>query len=182
MKRYISLLFVWHVAILSYAQKQPQWGLRLGLSSTEDKIGFGASYYPAGSKWFHHAEVYPIQNRGSDITKDPKNFGFLLRTNYKINSAEKRFNLTTGAEGYYSRYERIIVGSPNDEPDLSQVTQLMAIAGLNLRLGKRLNIDFSIPVIGVRLEDDDGDSRTRVPFLGFYGWFQPKGGIQISLF
>jgi hypothetical protein len=182
MKKYFILLFLLNLSLYSFAQKQPAWGLRLGFSSTEDRIGFGAAYYPAGSKWFHHAEVYPIQNRGSDITKDPENFGCLLRSNYKINSAEKRVNLTTGAEFYYSRYERIIVGTPNDEPDLSQITQLMAIAGVNFRIGKRLNIDFSIPIVGVRLEDDNGDSKTRTPFLGFYGWFQPKGGIQFSLF
>lgn len=180
-KNSIFLIFM-HFILLSFAQKPAEWGLRIGFSTAEDKIGFGASYYPAESKWFHHAEVYPIQNRGSDITLNPRNFGFLVRSNYKINRTERKLNYTAGAELYYSWYKRIIAGTPNDVPTLSQGTHLMATAGLNYRIGKRINLDLTLPVAGVLSDQNDGDTHISPAFIGFYGFFLPKAGVQVSLF
>jgi hypothetical protein len=164
------------------AQNQPEWGLRIGFSSTEDKLGFGIAYYPMESKWLHHLEVYPIQNRGSEITIQPKNWGFLVRNNYKLNGDAHKINITVGSEVYYSKYSRIIVGTPNNVPDVSQSLHLMAITGLNFRLGKRVNADISLPIVGFISENSNGVSNNFPAIVGLLGFFLPKAGIQVGIF
>ncbi len=178
----LSLLYYFGSAYILEPQKQPEWGLRIGFSSTEDKLGFGIAYYPMESKWFHHAEVYPIQNRGSDITINPKNWGFLVRNNYKLNGNEKKINFTVGSEVYYSKYSRIIVGTPNNVPDVSQSLHIMAITGLNVRLGKRVNADISLPIVGFIAENSNGVSNNFPAIVGLLGFFLPKAGIQVGIF
>lgn len=167
------------------AQNRPSWGIRIGYSPrTEDQWGFGISYRPDNSRWFHQAEVYPIQNRASSIVTEPKNAGFLFRTNYSLNKPGRFLQFYTGGEIYGYQYSRKILGSVDLNTD--QVVQVMGIAGANLRLGKRINLNFALPLVGfehVRSEGLLGVSNNTTPyFLGFYGSFFPKFGVDIGIF
>lgn len=168
-----------------YSQHSPTWGLRIGYSHfTEDQLGFGLAYHPDSSKWFHHFELYPFQNRGSDIVRRAVNVGFLARTNYVLNKPTAMFQFFTGAEVYGYRYSRIILGT--EDTNIDNVAQLMGHVGGNVRLGERLNVNLVIPLIGfeyVNSKDSFGVSNNFTPLLiGFYGLFLPKIGVDISLF
>lgn len=169
-------------------QDLPTWALRLGYSpGTEDNFGFGVAFRPTGSRWFHQAEAYLIQNRGSDATLDAKNFGGLIRSNYIINNPDRRLLFSVGPEVYAYQYTRRIVWSLDpDQIELDAVAQIMAQVGIDYRFGKRIHINLSLPVLGAELSSSSGSagvSRNATPaILGFFGFFQPKLGIEVGVF
>jgi len=186
MRNFILFMFLTISFVPSMvSQNAPSWGIRAGYSPfTEDNWGFGIAFRPDNSRWFHHLELYPIQNRASDIVTEAKNAGFLVRTNYLISKPERFFQLFTGAEVYGYQYSRKILGSIDLNTD--QVVQVMGHVGANLRLGKRINLNIVLPLIGfehVRSEDLLGVSNHTTPyFVGFYGTFLPKFGVDIGIF
>ncbi len=180
---FLFILFTINTSV--FANNHPNWGLRIGYSpKTEDVWGVGVSFRPGNSRWFHQLELYPIQNRASSIVTEASNAGFLLRTNYILNKPKRFIQFFTGAELYGYQYSRKITGSVDLNTD--QVVQMMGLAGANLKLGKRLNFNLAIPLVGfehVRSEDLLGTSNHTSPyFIGFYGAFFPKFGLDIGIF
>lgn len=167
---------------LIVAQDIANWGVRVGYSPfTEDKWGLGASYRSANKHWFHQLELYLLQNRKSSINHDARNLGFLWRSNYIINLPINRFHWTVGGEVYAYRYTRYIASLMRDD-----VAQISGVTGIDVRIGKNIHLNAVLPLLGgemVRSKDSIGDSFHFMPyFVGFYGFFQPKIGIEVGLF
>lgn len=170
------------------AQKNLSWHLRLGYSPfTEDKIGFGAAYYPNNSHWFHQLEIYPIQNRASSIVTNAQNFGFLLQTNYSLAQSKKNLAFFLGAQLYGYNYSRQLINSSSPEQiETDAVAQLMLQAGIKFRINKRIQLGVSLPIMGTELVNSNGSAgryfHTTPLLLFVYGFVQPKLGIDIALF
>ena len=182
-----KLLIVFAVlAITSFSQQSLKWAARAGFSPmTEDKLGFGIAYRPQSGRWMHELELYPLQNRGSDITLNARNFGGTITVNYFLKESDKRARLYTGAELYSYQYSREIVGNEGvKETDF--VMQPTLHVGADIRIVKRLYFNARLPLLGfetVKSNGSAGPSNHTTPLiLGFFGYFQPKLGLDVLLF
>lgn len=170
----------------AFSQNKLKCAVHAGYSPvTEDRIGFGISYRPEEGRWLHALELYPLQNRGSDITIDPVNFGASYSVNYVFTNVVSRLRWMTGAEVYAYRYKREILGTPGiAEKDF--VMQPTLNMGLDLKISRRFYINARLPVIGLEYVNSNGSSgrsnHTTPLILGFFGFFQPKLGLDVMLF
>jgi hypothetical protein len=112
----------------------------------------------------------------------------LFQSNVILTKPERPFQYFVGGELYAYYYRRHIVGSadPNSRVQ-DQVAQIMLQTGINYRLGKRVHLNFSLPILGFEYAQskggEAGPSKNISPaFLGFMGFFQPRFGIEVGLF
>lgn len=186
MKKLLLLLVILTVFSTTYGQQAMRWAFRAGFSPmTEDKLGIGIAYRPENGRWMHELELYPLQNRGSDITLNARNFGGTCSINYFLKKAGKRARLYTGAELYSYKYSREIVGNEGvRENDF--VIQPTLHVGADIRIAKRLYFNARLPLLGMEIAKSKGSAgssnHTTPLILGFFGYFQPKIGLDVLLF
>lgn len=186
MKKFLILLLIVTVFSTTYGQHTLRWAVRAGFSAiTEDKLGFGVAYRPENGRWMHEFELYPLQNRGSDITLNARNFGGTFSVNYFMQKSDKRARLYTGAELYSYQYSREILGNAGvKETDF--IMQPTLHLGADIRIAKRLYINARLPLLGMEIAKSNGSAgpsdHTTPLFLGFFGFFQPKLGLDVLLF
>lgn len=186
MKKLLVTLIIITVFSTSYAQHTMRWAARAGFSPmTEDKLGFGIAYRPETGRWMYELELYPLQNRGSDITLNARNFGGTISVNYFLKRPDKRARLYTGTELYSYKYSREILGNEGvKETDF--VMQPTLHVGADIRIAKRLYFNARLPLLGfetVKSNGSAGPSNHTTPLiLGFFGYFQPKLGLDVLLF
>lgn len=189
MKRFLALALLIFGALSLRAQDLPQWTVRLGYSPlTEDKLGLGFSYRPENKRFVQQLEVYPLQNRRSSIVSSAFNLGALFQSQVILTDPERPFQYFVGGEVYAYYYRRHILGSADPSSRVrDQVAQVMLQTGINYRIGKRIHLNLSLPLLGFEYAQskggEAGDSSNWTPaFLGFMGFFQPRIGIEVGLF
>lgn len=184
-KAFFLIVFVLSVSS-SFSQDRLKWAVHAGYSPvTEDKIGFGISYRPEEGRWLHTLELYPLQNRGSDITIDPVNFGASYSVNYVFTNVSSRLRWLAGAEVYTYQYKREILGTPGvAEKDF--VMQPTLNIGLDVKISRRLYINARLPILGFEYVNSNGSAGQNSNFtpvvIGLFGFFQPKFGLDVMLF